>query len=207
MKLFLNKSQGTDSHSGYMNRLIKYFQEITHLTDIEIRDLEDSMEIVSYSKGDYLLREGQSMKNTYFVLKGCIRHFKLEDGEERTTDFFMEDHWIIASDDSGDEASSFENLICEEDCELVLGNQEKSDAFMEIHPRFESVAIKVMEKTFFQQRSDWISFQTGAPEERYKNLINKRPDIFQRVPLYQIASYIGVKPESLSRIRKRLSQQ
>lgn len=190
-----------------MNNLIKYFQEITDLTEIETRDLEDSMEIVSFKKGEYLLRDGKPMKNTYFVLKGCIRHYKLEDGEERTLDFFMEDNWIIASGESGDESSSFENLICEEDCELVLGNQEKSDAFMKIHPRFESVAVKVMEKTFFQQRSDWISFQTGAPEDRYKNLIKKRPNIFQRVPLYQIASYIGVKPESLSRIRKRLSQQ
>ena len=186
------------------NPLVEYFRSLTPLTPEEEQAFVDSMEVVTLKKGEYLKRDDQLMVNTYFVMGGCIRHFVNIDGEESTTDFYTDGYWIISSYDSLGDDSSFANLKAEEDTELVLGNEEKSAAFMEKHPRFESVAFKVLEQSMIRQRQEWMAFQTGTPEQRYQNLLKTRPDLIQRVPLYQIASYIGVKPESLSRIRKRL---
>ncbi|MFZ4544064.1 MAG: hypothetical protein ACOYOA_08455 [Saprospiraceae bacterium] len=71
-------------------------------------------------------------------------------------------------------------------------------------PRFETISRIVMETVFAEQMKFMTSYLTDSPEQRYLHLLNTRPNIFQRVPQYQIASYIGVKPESLSRIRKRM---
>lgn len=63
-----------------------------------------------------------------------------------------------------------------------------------------------MEKVFAEQHGIMASYTTDTPEQRYLKLLHSRPSLFQKIPQYQIASFIGVKPESLSRIRKRLMQ-
>ncbi len=74
-------------------------------------------------------------------------------------------------------------------------------------PQFANLAKTMIEESFGQQQALLTSFMTDSPEQRYINLMKNRPDLIQRVPQYQIASYIGIKPESLSRIRKRLVKQ
>ena len=189
-----------------MNQLVKYFSEITTLCHEEMKALEESMDIIKLSKGIYLQKEGKLSGDTYFVLKGCIRQYILKGGEEKTIDFFTENQWIISSNSSELEVLPF-NLICMEDSELVSGNENKAQKLFERFPHFEALARAVMEKTFAAQRSLMISYHTDSAEERYLKLLHSRPDIFQRVPQYHIASYLGVQPESLSRIRKRLSSQ
>ena len=74
-----------------------------------------------------------------------------------------------------------------------------------IFPRFETISRAVIEDYFSKQKNILTAFLTDTPEQRYLKLIQTRPDLFQRVPQYHIASYIGIKPESLSRIRKKLA--
>jgi hypothetical protein len=86
----------------------------------------------------------------------------------------------------------------------VVGNRNKEDALYKQFPKLESISRKVMEKIFSEQQEIMAAYLNDTPEQRYLKLLEKRPDLFQIVPQFQIASYIGVKPESLSRIRKRL---
>jgi hypothetical protein len=96
-------------------------------------------------------------------------------------------------------------LECLDECTLVVGNREKEELLYSQFPKLETVSRKVMEKVFAEQQELSGSYFTDSPEERYLNLMHTRPELLQRVPQYIIASYIGVKPESLSRIRRRLT--
>ena len=96
------------------------------------------------------------------------------------------------------------NLECVEDTTVSVGNEEQAQKLFKIFPRFETIARAIVEADFVEQKKLLTSYLTDSPEQRYLKLLKSRPDIFQRVPQYQIASYVGVKPESLSRIRKRI---
>ena len=90
---------------------------------------------------------------------------------------------------------------------LVVGNREKEESLYERFPKLETISRKVMEKVFAEQQEIMASYSTDTPEQRYVKLLKSRPGLFQKIPKYQIAGYIGVKPESLSRIRKRISKK
>jgi CRP-like cAMP-binding protein len=162
------------------------------------------MRTKAFKKSDVLLKEGQASIDTYFILKGCIREFIMSDGEEKTTNFFTEEQWVISLGNFGKPEPSNHNLVCVEDCELVVGNEEQAQAMFRNFPRFETISRAVMEEFFGEQKKLLTSYLTDSPEQRYIKLLKTRPDLFQRIPQYQLASYIGVKPESLSRIRKRI---
>ncbi|MBV6652439.1 MAG: hypothetical protein KI786_01700, partial [Mameliella sp.] len=72
-------------------------------------------------------------------------------------------------------------------------------------PRFETISRAIMERAFAEQKAALTSYYTDSPEQRYLRLIQAKPDLVQRIPQYHLASYIGVKPESLSRIKKRMA--
>ena len=74
----------------------------------------------------------------------------------------------------------------------------------EKYPQLESLSRVIAEVILTKQQESFTEFKTSSPEERYLNLLKTKPDLMQRVPQHQIASYLGIKPESLSRIRKRL---
>ena len=95
-------------------------------------------------------------------------------------------------------------MICIEDSILIVGNYDPVQE-LEIYKKFPNLQqiVRMTTEQDFGKMQDFLSsFIISTPTERYENLINSRPDLLQRVPLIQIASYIGVTPESLSRIRK-----
>jgi CRP-like cAMP-binding protein len=188
------------------NKIVKYFSQITTLNQEEAKTLEEGMEVTTFKKDTFLLKEAQTSIDTYFILEGCIRQYYLIDGEEKTTNFFTEGQWIISLTGLTQNAASTHNLICMEDCAIVVGNEKKAQELFKKFPRFETLARVVVEKSFAEQQQLMASYQTDTPEQRYVKLLKTRPDLFQRVSQYHMASYIGIKPESLSRIRKRITK-
>lgn len=186
------------------NKIVKYFSQITTLTSDETKALEEGMEVTIFKKDSFLLKEGQTSIDTYFILEGCIRQYCLIDGEEKTTNFFTEGQWIISLTGLSQNAPSLHNLVCMEETSLVIGNEQKAQELFKKFPRFETLARVVVEKSFAEQQQLMTSFHTDTPEQRYSKLLKSRPDLFQRVSQYHMASFIGVTPESLSRIRKRI---
>jgi CRP-like cAMP-binding protein len=188
------------------NRLVQYFSKITPLSPEEERVLEESSAPRSFRKGTFLLKEGQTSVESYFVIEGCIREYIVVEGEEKTSNFFTEGQWVISLNNFTPQNPKIRNWVCVEDCLLVVGNEQQAQEMFKQFPRFETISRIVMETVFSEQMNALTSYLTDSPEQRYLKLLKSRPDIFQRVPQYQIASYIGVKPESLSRIRKRITQ-
>lgn len=190
-----------------MDRLINNFLKFGSLSQLEKEAIIQSTEIKEYKKGDFLLKEGQKSINSYFILKGCVRQYHLFNGEEKTTRFFTEDEWVISVDEISENPISIHNWICMEDSILVTGNEQKAQKLFDEFPKLESISRKIVESAFSNMQKSILSYRSETPEQRYLSLLKNQQNILQRVPQYHIASYIGIKPESLSRIRKRISKK
>lgn len=160
----------------------------------------------SVPKGTVLLKQGNYSKQSYFVLKGCIRSYYEIDGEEKTTAFFTELE-ALTPPCVVTKAPSDYFVSCVEDSILIISNSDMEVEINQKFPKFDSMCRVLSEELLAKQRIDFDEFKTSSPEQRYLNLLQKRPDLLQRVPQHQIASYLGIKPQSLSRLRARIVEK
>lgn len=154
-------------------------------------------------KGTILLKEGQLSKESYLVLKGCIRTYYNVDGEEKTTNFFTELEVLIPPCVSSKTPSKY-FVACVEDTMLAVSNSDLEAKLFKKFPKFESFSRILSEELLTQQQINFDEFKTSSPEQRYQDLLEKRPDLIQRVPQHQLASFLGIIPPSLSRLRARI---
>ncbi|MBB6235631.1 CRP-like cAMP-binding protein [Pedobacter sp. AK013] len=183
--------------------LFDFISKYVSLTEEEKNTILSLDIFRSIKKGTTLLKEGQKSKDSYFVLKGCIRTYYVLDGEEKTTAFYTEMEVLTPPCVISKTPSEY-YVSCIEDTILTVSN---SDMEMEINrkfPKFETLCKILSEELLAKQQIDFDEFKTSSPEKRYLNLIQKRPELIQRVPQHQLASYLGVKPQSLSRLRARI---
>ncbi|MFC7322399.1 Crp/Fnr family transcriptional regulator [Halobacillus campisalis] len=184
--------------------LIQYMKRFSNLSDSELRKLTDNVPVATYRKGTILLHQGEIPDKCYFVLEGCLRQYAVdENGNEHTYNFFTEEQSVtIFNQHTTDKVSKY-SLSCLEDCTLVVGDLSTEQESYDMHPVLEVMTRKMIQEDMGAMRDDFSSFISSTPEERYHTLMKKRPDLIDRVPQYQLASYLGIKPESLSRIKKR----
>lgn len=188
------------------NKLLNYFSRLGTVTQEESDAIAETMVIKTFKKGTILLREGQVSREAYFVLDGCVRQYFMVNGEERTINFFSEEQWVVSITSFTNNLPSAHFVGCCTDATLVVGNKEREEDLYRRFPNLETISRKVMVQVFAEQQEVMASYYTDTPEQRYLKLLQTRPDLFQTIPQYHLASYIGVKPESLSRIRKRILQ-
>ncbi len=186
--------------------LIKYFSQYTSLDKDEIRIIEENCLIKNYKKGTVLLREGEYAKESYLVLKGCVRSYFLIDGEEKNTDFFLEYDPIVPVSYIKKQPSEY-YIECLEDCLFSIGRTERTEHFLKTYPQFIPIYRKISDDFTTNQLISADKFRNLSPEEYYLELRKSKPNLFKRIPQYHLASYLGIKPQSLSRIRKRLTHQ
>ena len=188
------------------NKLFGFISRYISLTDDEKNALLSLNIFHSIKRGTVLLKEGQYSKESYFVLKGCIRVYYIIDGEEKTTAFYTEmdaltPHCVI------NKTPSDYFISCVEDSILTVSNADMEAEMNSKFPKFEIMCRKLSEELLAKKQIDFDEFKTSSPEERYMNLLQKRPDLIQRVPQHQLASYLGIKPQSLSRLRARILEK
>lgn len=155
-------------------------------------------------KGVFLLKEGQMIRSSYHLFKGCIREYYLRDGEEKTVAFYTSGDSLSDGGSKLKEIPSSYNWECMCECIISIYPFEVEKEVYKRFPRLESLCRMGTEKKYSDYRNDISTYLSSSPAERYENLIKTKPELFQLVPLYHIASYLGVKPESLSRIRGRM---
>lgn len=187
------------------NELIKYISRFISLNEEEKKALIENNPILTFKKGTILLREGEVATRCWFVIKGCVRQYFLKDGDEKTTAFYTEEQTIVPSSANEQQTPSKYYLSCVEESRLVVTYLDRIPEMYEKFPKFESISLILAGKMYEDSSESFASFRTSSPEERYRNLLKTRPELLQRVPQHQIASYLGITPESLSRIRKRIS--
>jgi len=194
------KKENTES------KLFDFIAKYITLTDEEKQLLIDLDIFKTFKKGDVLLKEGQMSDKNYFVLKGCLRTYYIIDGEEKTTAFYTEmegisPHCVI------DKKPSEYFISCVEDCILVVSDTKMEATGFEQFPKFESLCRIMSEQLLAKNQMQFDDFKTSTPEQRYLNLLKTRPDLLQRAPQHQLASFLGITPQSLSRLRARIVQK
>lgn len=187
-------------------RILKYLSKYATITK-EIEDaIHESAFFKSYKKGTVLLKEGDFSHECYFILEGCIRSYFLKDGEEKTIEFYTEEQ-VVTPANLGKSTPSRYYIECIEATIVNVSNPAIEEEMYRKYPELESLSRVIGEVIMTKQQDSFTEFKSSTPEERYLNLLKTRPDLLQRVSQYHIASYLGVKPESLSRIRKRLANK
>ncbi len=160
----------------------------------------------TFKKGAVLLKEGQYSSEGYFVLKGCVRIFYIVDGEEKTTGFYTEMEGITPNCVVSKQPSKY-FISCIEDSIVTVSNLGMEVEIFEKFPKFEKLCRILSEQLLAKTQISFDEFKTSSPEQRYLNLLQNRPDLLQRVPQHQLASYLGITPQSLSRLRTRIMEK
>ncbi|MFD0798439.1 Crp/Fnr family transcriptional regulator [Maribacter chungangensis] len=186
--------------------LFDFISKYVSLTENEKNAIVSLDVFRSFKKGTILLREGENSKDGYFVLKGCLRTYYLIDGEEKTTAFYTEMEGITPHSVINNTPSKY-NIVCVEDSLVTVANPEMEVEMFTKFPKFETLCRILSEELLAKKQIDFDQFKTSSPEQRYLNLLQNRPDLIQRIPQYQLASYLGIKPQSLSRLRARILEK
>ena len=185
------------------NLLFDFISKYITLTEDEKNEILSLDLFHTVKKGGTLLKEGQNSNESNIVLEGCIRIYYIINGEEKTTAFYTEmdvltPHCVI------NKTPSEYFISCVEDCILLISNSDMELKMNNKFPKFELMCRKLSEQLLVKQQIDFDEFKTSSPQQRYQNLLQKRPDLIQRIPQQQLASYLGIKPQSLSRLRARI---
>lgn len=159
-------------------------------------------------KNHYLLEEGKVSNFIGFVANGCFRLFrKGEDGQEYTMKFAIENWWIsdFTSFMSGEPSNCYIEAL--ENSELIWFSREAWDHLLATIPNFKRMIDSLTAKNFEANQDRIFSNISEPAEVRYDNFVNKYPTLYNRIPLYMIASFLGVTRETLSRIRKQAAKK
>jgi CRP-like cAMP-binding protein len=156
-----------------------------------------------------LLREGEVSGKAYFIEKGCVRAWFSSKGKDITFQFFLEEMSVSSAESFKKRVPSIFTLETIEPSVLHWISKEKMDKIMQEIMQVPKLRDQMMDILFDRQWNyahHFLSFIKYTPEERYIQLVRERPELIQRVAQRYIASYLGITPVSLSRIRSRLKQ-
>lgn len=157
-----------------------------------------------------LIKEGEIAKKAFLIEKGCIRAWLNSNGSDITFQFFLENEAVTSSESFRKNIPSLFTIETIEPCILHWIHKKDWETVVEDVSQLHDIRDKAINASFerqYQYMRQLISFIIDSPEQRYLNLLKEKPHIIRRVPLQYIATYLGVTPVSLSRIRKRVSSK
>lgn len=178
------------------------------MAPFEEGELDDAMGFFSssiISKNEYFSKEGKISDRIGFVQSGILRSYYTINGRE-TTSFFLQPGSIAVAMLSFIEMKpAVENIQAISDSELIVINRKDILSLYEENWKWQQVGRLNLEQYYIEMERRVISFQSQTARERYRDFIKTHPEIIRSVPLHLVASYIGVSPETLSRLRKDIS--
>ncbi|GGG31905.1 DNA-binding protein [Dokdonia pacifica] len=181
--------------------LRQHIEEIIDLTDEEFEYIFSHFETVKKRKHQYLIQEGEIAQKEYWILKGCVKSYFLdENGKEHILRFAMEHWWITDYESFVIQTPSNIYIDCLEDCELLYISYENRDKLTSEMHKMERFWAKKSKLGRIALQKRILSLLKNSAKERYDLLLEQYPKLFQRVPKKMIASYLGVSRETLSRL-------
>lgn len=186
--------------------LIKYFSNILPLEAEEINALESVLKERTIKRRQFILQESDVCTQNTFVVEGCFRMYYLdEQGKEHNLQFAIENWWIgdIGSFHSGEPSKLFIEAI--ENSKILQIKKEDQLNLFEKHPKFNRIFRVLAENAMVSLQKRILQNISSTAEERYLDFVERYPHFFNRISNVQIASFLGVTPEFLSTIRKKLA--
>jgi len=188
--------------------LRQHIENRTHLTEDEFDIVKNYFVPRKLRKKQFLLNEGEVCRYIGFVNSGCMREYTIDSrGNEHIIQFAIEDWWVsdLNSFLSGEPAEY--NIDALQDSEILLLEKSARDKLLDECPKMERFFRILIESNHVANHRRITDSLSTSAEEKYLKFIKTYPKLFELVSQNQIASYLGITPQSLSRIRKELSQQ
>lgn len=184
--------------------LFVHINRQVRLSETDFEPLLSQFKTAEFSKGDPLIWPGQRVEHQYFVIQGCLRTYLIDSsGKEHTMQFAVEGWWVSDYIAYYKEAPSIFHVECLEDCRLLKISKSQLSLLFDPLPMVERYFRRQLENAFAAFQLRILSSLNMTAEERYTQFIGVYPDIEKRVKNYQIASYLGITPQSLSRLRRQ----
>lgn len=185
-------------------QLRKSVAALAPLTERELRFLEQQFVYREVPKKFALVEEGQIAREVYFINRGCLRFYYNRDGDEITGFIFTENLFATALDSFLQQEPSSQIVETLEDCELLVISYSNMQRLYDYSTNFQLFGRRLAEQRLVNAQRILSSYILDSPEERYRRILTTQPEWLQRVPQHYLASFLGITPVSLSRIRKRI---
>jgi len=185
-----------------------YFECRFPITDGEFDFIKGFFLPKHLKKGELFLREGEVAKYAVFVAKGCLRNYVIDyKGKEHIVQFAPENWWLADSDSLKNGTPTIYFIDAIEDSDILLLHGPSHLKIIEQVPGYAAAFQTGIQKHAAAKDRRIVASLSATAEERYNNFLSTYPSIAQRVPQHMLASYLGITPETLSRIRKQLSRK
>jgi CRP-like cAMP-binding protein len=182
-----------------------YRKLVPHISEDELVALENCLTVRKLQKGDFLVKAGQVCNHVSFINKGLIRIYYSVDGKDISIGFVGEGEYTSEYESFLTRKPAVQNLEVLSDAELIDLSFDDMQHLYKEYPAFQEFGRKIAEMLFIMLNQRNTALLALSPEDRYRKMIEVNSMLLQQVPQYMLASYIGVTPEHLSRIRKKMS--
>ena len=187
-----------------MHPLRQHINQRISLEKDEFDRIMDCFILEKFEKGQCIITPGEMVKHQYFVIKGCLRTYLIDtSGREHTIQFAVENWWVSDYLSYYKADHSELTVECIEACELLKARIEDLKMLFDELPKMERFFRLQLESAFVAFQTRILSNLHKNAEQRYALFVKQYPNIEQRVKNYQIASFLGITPESLSRLRRQ----
>jgi CRP-like cAMP-binding protein len=190
-----------------MDLLIQKIKELISISEKDVAIIEKLLHRKFFKKGEHLLSAGEVCRYIIFIESGLVRYYIDKDGTEQTHYFNQEGEFVCDYPSFLPQSPSNDSIQALEDTVIYQINAEGIQQFYREVTNGEKFGRVALEYVFVNIINQLVSLYTDSPDNRYLKFLSNYPQLVQRIPQYYIASYVGVKAPSLSRIRKRLASR
>ncbi len=182
----------------------KLTENLSIFNELEIAELLTHFERKKIKKKTCLLSAGKTAREVYILITGCIRLFYVKDGKDISAYFFTENNFAGAYDSFISQKPSRHSIETLEDCEILSISHKTFLELFDKFPKMNEFMRRVLEERFVSLHDLFTSQILDSTEQRYLKLKKERPDLINRIPQHQLATFLGMTPVSLSRIKNRI---
>lgn len=184
--------------------LIQFIKHLVLFTDEEIQDIQHLFIEKNLKKGKFWVKEGEFNSDVLFVNKGMLRSYFVKEEVEKTFDLIIEDQITTATESYSSGLPSIDYIQAVEDTHLTIISKNDIELLYTKSPKWERVVRIIFEANTFKQEIRIRSFIAETAQERYERLAKEQPELIQRTPQIYLANFLGITPQSLSRLRRKI---